>query len=561
MSPESPIASKDVVKEIISLLDAQEDDEIFELSSGVATQPRQPTVQAFRNPRTQDSDRLVSRSTLRATASDFIPSGHPNAHPIASKPGYTSEEKLYGVGRIRKSGTIRPTSISPAVDFDLLSSGSSTPSRASSRLSITSDNSEDSQDSDEDFLLDVLARRVRKSEQSHRSKVVPLVSPALRSRQDSVPSRADRYTASFETKTNERSSVSRKVRSPVLAKDGEDIPISSEEDISRLFDFDFRPSLPQEGILVDIVSRSKDGSEPRERLEVDEYTEEEPQDLEAKEEKRIVLVDKDKDKGATRVSVQPADSGSSSLNVSAPIFIPRQRPQASHPAGETSLEENRNLEGLLVNLTELTPNPMKRMSQSQIRSGIALAQRISRPSSGINGEGDLIDLGQPVASSSTSRGRNDNRDTRQRMKARTPTSGRSSRSSSPVRATESIRNQYAKISPYSQLLSRKSPRLTVSPHLMDRNGSDPLQRSLISAWKNTEPSQQKKQDVSDLLERLSVALNQYLGDRISTAKGKRRFEVDVFGSVSWGGETGESGDLDLIVLVSFCSLSSSRAHN
>jgi hypothetical protein len=41
-------------------------------------------------------------------------------------------------------------------------------------------------------------------------------------------------------------------------------------------------------------------------------------------------------------------------------------------------------------------------------------------------------------------------------------------------------------------------------------------------------------------------------------KGERRFEVDVFGSVSWGGETGQSGDLDLIILVSWASQSRDR---
>lgn len=71
------------------------------------------------------------------------------------------------------------------------------------------------------------------------------------------------------------------------------------------------------------------------------------------------------------------------------------------------------------------------------------------------------------------------------------------------------------------------------------------------AWQITEPTKQKKKGISDLLERLSVTLNQKAGwHGASTAKGKRRFEVDVFGSVAWGGETGESGDLDLIVLVS-----------
>jgi hypothetical protein len=61
-----------------------------------------------------------------------------------------------------------------------------------------------------------------------------------------------------------------------------------------------------------------------------------------------------------------------------------------------------------------------------------------------------------------------------------------------------------------------------------------------------------------LLEKLTYNINRHLGGGPSMVKGERRFEVDVFGSVSWGGETGQSGDLDLIILVSWASQSRDR---
>ncbi|ORY28462.1 hypothetical protein BCR39DRAFT_202078 [Naematelia encephala] len=72
---------------------------------------------------------------------------------------------------------------------------------------------------------------------------------------------------------------------------------------------------------------------------------------------------------------------------------------------------------------------------------------------------------------------------------------------------------------------------------------------MLHAWASAEPTDAERQHTVNLLEQLSVALNARLGGpRPSLEKGYRRFEVDIFGSVSWGGETGQSGDLDLVVI-------------
>ena len=126
----------------------------------------------------------------------------------------------------------------------------------------------------------------------------------------------------------------------------------------------------------------------------------------------------------------------------------------------------------------------------------------------------------------------------------------SSRASSPDRLNSVIAERYKTLSPYRQLLSRKYPQRTIPPTLLDLEQKDSLQWSLMKAWKGTEPKAQQKEFITQLLELLSDMVNERLSTPgASLEKGKRRFEVDVFGSVSWGGATGASGDLDLIVLV------------
>lgn len=107
-------------------------------------------------------------------------------------------------------------------------------------------------------------------------------------------------------------------------------------------------------------------------------------------------------------------------------------------------------------------------------------------------------------------------------------------------------------SAYAAVLAQPSPRSSV-PAALSPLHPDLLQRTVVQAWCSTEPSPDKKASVRLLLEKLTLKINQKLGGGPSMVKGERRFEVDVFGSVSWGGETGQSGDLDLIILVSFGS--------
>ncbi|WVQ82953.1 hypothetical protein IAT38_005089 [Cryptococcus sp. DSM 104549] len=96
-------------------------------------------------------------------------------------------------------------------------------------------------------------------------------------------------------------------------------------------------------------------------------------------------------------------------------------------------------------------------------------------------------------------------------------------------------------SPYRALLELPSPRL----HCPDFSSNDALQYSVIQSWKGSELAPEKATTLLKFLGNLSDIVNQRFGDY---PRDKTRFLVDVFGSVSWGGETGQSGDVDLIIL-------------
>ena len=106
-------------------------------------------------------------------------------------------------------------------------------------------------------------------------------------------------------------------------------------------------------------------------------------------------------------------------------------------------------------------------------------------------------------------------------------------------------------SAYRLLLSYPSPRRDLPLTVTNSFSTDPLQQSVIDAWVKTEPSLQSKMRTTRFLQKLTDIVNNELSaiGGSSSSSGKPRFEVDVFGSVSWGGETGSSGDLDLVVLV------------
>lgn len=102
------------------------------------------------------------------------------------------------------------------------------------------------------------------------------------------------------------------------------------------------------------------------------------------------------------------------------------------------------------------------------------------------------------------------------------------------------------VSPYHVLLSQPSPRENIPKHLLDPTPPDALQSSLLHAWALAEPTAEKRAYIGHLLRTLSAVINQrFRGHQYGT---QDRFEVDVFGSVSWAGETGSSGDLDLVIL-------------
>ncbi|WWC70744.1 uncharacterized protein I206_104695 [Kwoniella pini CBS 10737] len=100
------------------------------------------------------------------------------------------------------------------------------------------------------------------------------------------------------------------------------------------------------------------------------------------------------------------------------------------------------------------------------------------------------------------------------------------------------------VSPYDLLLSLPSPRKNVPRQIANPSTPDKFQSEIIQAWVKTEPTEQSKQFVKTLLSSLTKIINAKYGD----SSGENRFLVDVFGSVSWGGETGKSGDLDLVIL-------------
>ncbi len=110
-------------------------------------------------------------------------------------------------------------------------------------------------------------------------------------------------------------------------------------------------------------------------------------------------------------------------------------------------------------------------------------------------------------------------------------------------------------SPYAIYSSSPSPRLNVPAHLLQPNPPDALQSTVMQSWSDTEPSPTTKRYTAKFLERLSDVINSRLGE-----KGSRRFKVDLFGSVSWGGTTGQGGDVDMVLLVSRFSMRRLRSY-
>lgn len=228
-------------------------------------------------------------------------------------------------------------------------------------------------------------------------------------------------------------------------------------------------------------------------------------------------------------------------------------------AHERKLKETRDL------LSFLKEDDERRTSTPRTGGGTKRSHRQNGMDRNMNGPGGLVDVGEPVFQTGvvmelpqrTSKNKSKGRDGGEYTSS-FPRIGESSRRrqspipyglktrSSPTPPVNESTSQ--PVSAYSLLLSMPSPRTNVPSSVL--SGSDPLQRSMLEAWMLTEPLPSQRRKVTQLLDSLTRMINARWGGRGQTYKGKQRFEVDVFGSVSWGGETGSSGDLDMVILVS-----------
>lgn len=102
---------------------------------------------------------------------------------------------------------------------------------------------------------------------------------------------------------------------------------------------------------------------------------------------------------------------------------------------------------------------------------------------------------------------------------------------------------------YELYLRKPSPRLSV-PRSFDKYTR--LEESLLSSWAASEPSPARTKLIKDLLATLTVGLHRWeLKSGVQNGgSNERMLRVDPFGSVAWGGSTGNKGDLDLVILVS-----------
>lgn len=112
--------------------------------------------------------------------------------------------------------------------------------------------------------------------------------------------------------------------------------------------------------------------------------------------------------------------------------------------------------------------------------------------------------------------------------------------------TSTLSNRPDPTSPYAILLSKPQARRIIPPSLYST--ATPLQQSMLRSWSSSCADKDYQNGVLTLLDWLTKSINLQYSRGGPRADGGR-FKVDVFGSVSWGGETGTSGDLDMVVIV------------
>lgn len=71
----------------------------------------------------------------------------------------------------------------------------------------------------------------------------------------------------------------------------------------------------------------------------------------------------------------------------------------------------------------------------------------------------------------------------------------------------------------------------------------------MRSWIAAEPTDDQKRYIANLSKTLTRVIDNEWG--LGKGASEKRFTVDVFGSVSWGGETGRGGDVDMVIRDSF----------
>lgn len=103
---------------------------------------------------------------------------------------------------------------------------------------------------------------------------------------------------------------------------------------------------------------------------------------------------------------------------------------------------------------------------------------------------------------------------------------------------------------FHHFMSSSSPRSMASQSRMYETGTG-LERTILRSWIACEVPVAQMKATRHFCHRLADLLNQFFDrDYQQGSTARPRFVVDVFGSVAWGGQTGVSGDLDLIARVS-----------
>nr|XP_019014401.1 uncharacterized protein I206_00483 [Kwoniella pini CBS 10737]OCF53182.1 hypothetical protein I206_00483 [Kwoniella pini CBS 10737] len=119
--------------------------------------------------------------------------------------------------------------------------------------------------------------------------------------------------------------------------------------------------------------------------------------------------------------------------------------------------------------------------------------------------------------------------------------------SSPSEASSLPNASLIHPSPYDDYRSTPSPRLNIPSEVMDLASGDKLQTSIIQLWRSSEPTETRKAAMEDLRILLTKTINDKFFPQLME-DGRQRFEVDIAGSTSWGGEIGPDTDVDFVIL-------------